>query len=226
MRQKVFICLFFFLQLCASSIAKEWTGSAPGGFSAQVSFSQTILPLTEDLTVDINLSHPDDYEADLRTLLEKLTEPNGFSPAPFILVKKTVETAQKENKISKKMQLTLSPQLSGTHTLLLQSISFAPKNSEKSKRVSIIFPVFEINVSTPQDNFKLENLIVPPLPWSVEIPISINTENRINYLESRVTWADQAKLNSRLIQSKAIPWILLPCLAVILLIIAIRKSNR
>lgn len=81
--------------------------------------------------------------------------------------------------------------------------------------------------SNPSSSIKFEpnSAAAPLMPLSKQLPINLSTENREKYLNNKHILVQEAQKNSKLLQSRSIPWeIALSLLIVLMTILLIRLS--
>lgn len=229
------ILLFFVMSLLFinhqsnANTPVSWSGSAPGGFSAEITLSDTEPSLADILTVHLTLTYPPTHHPRIEALIPQLLSYDGFNEPPFHLFSKVKKSSSKPSNeqpkglLSQQLLISLSSQIPGSQFLTFHTITFEPNQSNTSKAVEIISGVFQLNITTPPLDFQPQSLMAPLLSLSKDLPISLSFQNRRKFIDNHQTLSQEFDESKAFIKAKSLPWNLILALIAALLFYLLLK---
>lgn len=200
----------FFLFIFIANVNPQTWRQEKDSFLAEVTFSETNVPILNTFTVTLKLQYPTTHHVDPIQLQEHLLDHSVLIPAPFKVV-------SSENKDDKVFTFVLRALSAGNFPLTFQNITFLPKNPG-TEPVTLISDIVEINVlDSPAASFTT----FPLLPISLTVPLEVSQENQLGIIYNPTNLSAEAERNQLIWQQHQFPWLnfLLAILAISLFFI-------
>lgn len=168
---KWIFCFVLGMILCSFS----WKESVDNGnITAEISVSKAVLALSENLTVTLTLSYPQEYSIQLSDLRKELLQSNFFLSPPFRLDSETVKREVVHGLIKETVTYILEPLRLGKFEISFFQLLWVSKQN----RQKIFAPLIPIEI-TSITTLSLDQMPFFPLATnSIEAPIEMSAENR------------------------------------------------
>ena len=156
----------------------SWKETAPGGFSAEVSFSSNEIALDRPLEVNLTLEYPETHHPDLKSIQNNLLEHSAIKSPPFELIEAHESEISTENGLHRQLlKYKLQPQMVGTFPLTFYALQFIPNQSDQ-KATTIISDIADIKILPLTAPSLGQVPISPLLPFTDRLPIEMSAKNR------------------------------------------------
>ncbi len=171
--------LFFIFLLNPFVLSLHCWGQNPE-FSGSMSFSKTQIPSYDSFTIEGVFTSPKGYTVDKALLRKNLQEYLGVGPSPLIL---RSEKKFPKNGNTEKVLYTIEPGAIGNYEISFGEMIFVSEGAEQ-KIAGVLSEVFPIEIIEGEKLPDYKPEIAPLLSLSTRIPITVDSNNRKEFLEN------------------------------------------